>query len=355
VKVNAGARRQRSAAIRGGAFRGAIGILVLTFVIATDSLLARAVSPAAEALFLEGRRLLTAGQTDQACARFAESYAAEASSGTLLNLALCHEKQGKLATAWAEYRGATRLARSQGREDRAAVAGAKIAELDRKLSRLTSIPSKPVKGLRIATEDGTLGEGGLGVAVPIDPGLHELTVSAPGYRSWVTTVVIQPGEQRVLEIPELQAEPAPTVVPGSAVPAFWNRSGPEIRGTEGSRSTVGPIVALSSVALVGLVVGGAFGLKYRSENDEAKTLCPSNVCRDQSERDRHQGLMTDAQRDRTIGVVVAVAGGVALLTASYLWWRSAAPGPVPRPGRMQLSARIVDRPGGLGGEVGLQW
>src|SRR5262249_18506399 len=78
-----------------------------------------AVSPAAEAMFQEGKRLLSEGQTAEACARFASSFAIEASSGTLLNLALCHETQGKTATAWAEYRAAARLARSQGRDDRA--------------------------------------------------------------------------------------------------------------------------------------------------------------------------------------------------------------------------------------------
>src|SRR5215471_2500246 len=91
-----------------------IGLVSLGFAtglsVAAPSI-AWAVSPAAEALFQEGRRLLSEGQTDEACARFAGSFAIEASSGTLLNLASCHEKQDKTATAWAEYRAAARLAR----------------------------------------------------------------------------------------------------------------------------------------------------------------------------------------------------------------------------------------------------
>ena len=101
----------------------AIAVALLGLVPVT----AVAVSPAAEALFQEGRRLMAAGKTAEACARFAESYTQEASSGTLLNLALCHQKEGKTATAWTEYRNAARLARSQGREDRANAAEEKVA------------------------------------------------------------------------------------------------------------------------------------------------------------------------------------------------------------------------------------
>src|SRR5436189_4245413 len=85
---------------------------------------ARAIAgpPAAEALFQEGRQLLEAGQVDEACLRLAESYWQEPASGTLLNLARCHQAQGKIATAWAEYAAAARLSRAQGREDRARAA-----------------------------------------------------------------------------------------------------------------------------------------------------------------------------------------------------------------------------------------
>ena len=168
---------------------------------------ARAVGPAAEALFEDGRRLLGEGKIGQACAQFAKSYAMEASSGTLLNLAHCHEKLGKTATAWSEYQAASRLARQQGREDRAAVADGNAAALEPRLSRLTPVPANVVPGLVITTEAGVLAEGSFGVAVPIDPGVHELTASAPGYRSWTAIVEVHEPEQKTLEIPALVALP----------------------------------------------------------------------------------------------------------------------------------------------------
>jgi hypothetical protein len=178
----------------------------------------RAVGPAAAALFEDGRRLLGEGKIGAACARFAESFAIEASSGTLLNLALCHEKLGKTATAWSEYQSASRLAREQGREDRAAVADANAAALEPRLSRLTPVPAKVVPGLVITTEAGTFAEGSFGVAIPVDPGVHELKASAPGYRSWTAIVTVHEPEQQTLNIPELVAMPSLTVV-AAPVPA----------------------------------------------------------------------------------------------------------------------------------------
>src|SRR4051812_24565538 len=58
---------------------------------------------ASQALFDEGRRLLEAGNYVEACAKLDESYRLDAAAGTLLNLALCHEQQGRSASAWFEY------------------------------------------------------------------------------------------------------------------------------------------------------------------------------------------------------------------------------------------------------------
>lgn len=336
---------------RGGP-RLAAACLVAALSLAITSTLARAVSPAAEALFQEGRRLLAAGETDAACARFSESYAAEASSGTLLNLALCHEKQGKIATAWAEYRGAARLARNQGREDRASVADGKVGALEARLPRLTSVAARPVPGLQIATEGGALGEGGLGVAVPVDPGVHQVTVSAPGYSTWTTRVDLKEGEQRTLAIPELASKPVPAAT--RPLPPALQLALPEAPAAR-SRRLSAPVVALGSVGIAGLVGGAVLALVSRSRNEEAKTLCRGDTCGDQAEKDRHDGLVASARRDRTIGIVSAGLGGAALLTSIYLWRRAGAAGTPPRTPGARVSARLVAPPRGMGGAVHLEW
>ena len=273
---------------------------------------ALAVSPAAEALFQDGRRLLAAGNFKEACARFSESYAAEASSGTLLNLAHCHEKLGMTATAWAEYRVAARLARKQNRDDRAAVADEKAAALETDLARLTAIPSKVVPGLHVETEAGSLGEGGFGVAVPIDPGTHKVTVTAPGYRPWTTTVQLEDHEQRTLTIPEMSPIPTipadiPKTAPGTGV---MIETVPLERAAPAKTSSLGLDLAGGGGAL--LLGGTAAWLIAYAEFQTAKDVCNTGAGCTAADRSDRIGTI---ERLQTFAVGSWIAGG-ALLAAS---------------------------------------
>src|SRR5690242_5233362 len=69
-------------------------------------------------LFQQGRALMAEKKLDQACPKLEESMRLDPGGGTLLNLAICHEEQGKTATAWSEYAEAIALAQRDGRPDR---------------------------------------------------------------------------------------------------------------------------------------------------------------------------------------------------------------------------------------------
>ena len=91
----------------------------------------------AEALFSEGRRLMTAGKLDEACPKFAESQRLDPAPGTLLNLAACYERAGKTASAWNAFREAEVAAGRAGQKDRAAFAKKQWTRLETKLSLVT--------------------------------------------------------------------------------------------------------------------------------------------------------------------------------------------------------------------------
>src|SRR5262245_1711819 len=61
---------------------------------------------AAEALFREARAAMQSGDFDAACAKFEESERLDKAPGTVLNLAECEEKRGRVATAWGHLRRA---------------------------------------------------------------------------------------------------------------------------------------------------------------------------------------------------------------------------------------------------------
>lgn len=83
----------------------------------------------AERLFQEGRELMQKGQLDEACARFAESLELEPAVGTLLNLASCMERSGRVPRACELYAEARDLSKSSGRDDRARFAEDRRAAL----------------------------------------------------------------------------------------------------------------------------------------------------------------------------------------------------------------------------------
>ena len=73
----------------------------------------------AERLFGEGKSALEAGHYAEACPKLAESQSLDPAAGTLLALGLCHEGEGKTATAWRELRQALEASQRAGRKDRA--------------------------------------------------------------------------------------------------------------------------------------------------------------------------------------------------------------------------------------------
>jgi hypothetical protein len=313
---------------------------------------AYAASPVAEALFDEGRRLLEAGLTDEACAKLAESLAHEASSGTLLNLALCHETQGKVATAWAEYRAAARLARQQGRTDRAEAADERASGLEPKLPRLTLTAPQPVAGLKVFIDGIAIGEGALGVPVPIDSGPHRVTATAPGHLTWTAEVPIAEAEQHVLAIPALEPEPAPlAVAPAASVPlAPRTRRHPPPASF--ATTTAAPQPSSSRAATVGWIVGGAgiasvgvgtvFGLRSLASYDEAEGNCPTfRMCSDPAIEAR-----VAAERDAWVSNIAVGVGLLAVGTGAYLILSSRS-----QPKREKVTLRAT--PGTRGGWLSL--
>jgi len=73
----------------------------------------------AQVLYDDAKAAMAKGDYATACQKFAESHRLDpATGGTLLNLAVCHEKMGKTATAWAEFIEAEALAHQYNRRDR---------------------------------------------------------------------------------------------------------------------------------------------------------------------------------------------------------------------------------------------
>jgi hypothetical protein len=278
-------------------------------------------SQVAQALFDEAKKLMAESDFAKACPKLAESQRLDPSGGTLLHLAICHEGEGKTATAWTELNEAISVARRDGRADRESAAKARLAALVPKLTKLTIVVGAEARapGLEIAWNDIGIHEPQWGVAFPVDPGEHVITAVAPGRRKWSTRVTIAAGASpSPVTVPVLAVEAAVTPSPPPAAPAASGAvpataEGPEASSGSSTR-TVG--LALTGVGAVGLAVGAAFFIRTGSlvsERDEAA-----------SEGDR-EGRDDKHESAKSSQVAALVAGsiGVAALGTGLLLFLTA--------------------------------
>ena len=160
----------------------------------------------ATVLFQKGKALLSEGQVAQACPAFEESQRLDPSGGTILNLALCHELEGRLAHAWSEFNEAVLFARKDGRHDREAAASERARALEPRMSRLTVVvpAGTQVEGLRVEHDGHELARAAWSTAIPVDGGEHMIRATAPGREPFETKVTIaKEAESKTVEIPVL--------------------------------------------------------------------------------------------------------------------------------------------------------
>jgi hypothetical protein len=225
----------------------------------------------AEALYRQARDLMAAGKYADACPKFAESQRLDPATGTLLNLASCHERQGRLATAWLEYSDVIAAARRDAREDRVQYASERMAELEPKLSRLTLQLSSDADtpGLDIELDGAKVGRAVLGAPTPVDPGPHTVQVSAPGKKPLNLTVEVGAvADQKTLNIPRLEDAPAESAPVATPTPLLTTSTTTPLS----DRATTRPIpttVYLAGGITLALAAGaGATGLAYLNKRDD---------------------------------------------------------------------------------------
>lgn len=133
----------------------------------------------AQDAFERGRKLMKEGDYPAACAAFETSLKLEATTGTLYNLGLCHEAQGRIASAWAELK---QVAETDTNKGRAADAAKRVAALEPRLTRMKIVVTDPVPGLAVE-RDGIDVTTFIDQPVPVDPRTYNFKVTAPGQQS----------------------------------------------------------------------------------------------------------------------------------------------------------------------------
>jgi len=261
----------------------------------------------AQALFDRGREMMESGDLAQACALLAESQHLDPGGGTLLNVAVCHEKQGRLATAWTEYHEALSISFRDDRKDRQALASDRIRALEIRLPHLVVVlPASFPEGAELAVDGAPLSRLTAGTPLPVDPGLHEVVAKAPGYATWSMKLApVDEGQSLRVEVPAL--------VPSLPTPLATAPSKPSP-----AHLATGSYVS-GGVALAGYTTMAITGVLALEAQSSANQVCSASrqFCSDPSGP-------SDASRARALAWVSTVSLGVAVAATvlAVVWPRA---------------------------------
>jgi hypothetical protein len=266
---------------------------------------------AAEAMFVNAKKLERAGDVAGACPLFEASYRADPQLGVLLNLANCHEVIGRTGVAWAEFREGIEMAarKSDPRED---FARRRATALEPRLMRLhVDVAATPGLVVRRGDADVT---SLVAQDVVVDPGTYTIEASAPGHRTWTTTVELhREGGVETVRVPALEPDPAaivqPPLAPPRAVPAAVHRESSPLR-------TWALVVGGVGIGVIGTGLGvGAYAWSEWQGTRDPAVCDHSNICSPQG-----QAQIAAARSHARTSTYLVAAGGATVAASIVMLW-----------------------------------
>lgn len=315
--------------------RTSVGV-AMAFVVVCASARAHAGGDeaAAEALFVEAKKLAAQKKYAEACPKFAESNRLDRGAGTLIHLGDCYEKNKQAASAWATYKEAASAAQALGRKDWEKLATQRANALEPKLARLTIVVDKGNGTIEVSRDGTSVAQASFGLPIPVDVGQHTVEATAAGHKPFKTTATVsKDGETVEVTVPKLEADAvaAPSPPPKPAETATV--TAPKASDDGSGQRTIGFVVG--GIGVAGLAAGAITGLMAMSKSSDAKATCAtdgpcaSREAVDASESAKTLGLVS------TIGFI---AGGVALAAGAALVFTA------PKEGDTGAKAAAAKRP-----------
>ncbi len=280
----------------------------------------------ADQLYNDATKLMSAAKYAEACPKLGASQRLDPAIGTLLKLGFCFTYTGQTASAWASFNDAEAMARKAGDRTRGDEAAKRAHDLEAKLSKLVIASATPEIGIGIGIgigievrRDGVvIDRSVLGAALPVDPGAHAITASAPGKEPWSGSVTVPPG-------PGTTTVSVPALVPVAAAPtAAATPLASAVEPTPGPTPAPGwstqrkVAIGVGAAGVAGIVVGSVFGAMTLSKTGSAKDHCSTEVTPPQCDPDGVK-LYGDAKTTANVSNVAMAVGGAAVIGGVVLF------------------------------------
>ncbi len=256
--------------------------------------------------YSDGEKAFNDGKYSDAYDDFKKAYSLIPSPHAQYWMAMCLDKEGKSAEAYAAFKTFF----DNPRADK--VGDEKMASAKDAFNRLKSTPGevdfKTTPAGATITVDGQAQMGETPMSVKIPPGDHKIEVSAPGYQTQKMDLTIAPGEKQEQAV-TLEAGAAPAAAAPPAAPAPAPAPAPTEPPAPPPKKSKVPAYVTLGIAGAGLIVGGIFGAKALGDKSKFNDH-PTNDNADTTERD---ALIADM----AFGVAITLGvTGVVLLTSS---------------------------------------
>jgi hypothetical protein len=250
----------------------------------------------ADEKFEAARKLEADGDHAGACKLFSESLALNPNAiGTILNVGLCAEHEGRIATAVRYFSDARDRAREQNLAPQLGAAEEHLAQLTPRAPHLAIAFSESYSDGKLLVANKIVSVVNAS-DVLVDPGEVSVVLSAPGRVPYSTTIQIAEGEHKALAIPEL-GYPVTTCTACRIV----------------GKSLVG-------VGAAALVAGVIIGWKSHSDwNHDVASCMPDGTGTYVCGQDAFDKVNSDLSLGNTASVL-GIAGGVLLVGGAALWY-----------------------------------
>lgn len=287
----------------------------------------------ADALFAEGVKLRDSN-LELACTKFGESLRLNPQAiGTLLNVALCDEKLGRIASALRRFREARERAIELNFAEHLKAADQKIAALTPDVPHLSLRFGKPpLPQTKVVVDDRVIPPAELDDLL-VDPGERTVTVSAPGRITFQKKIMIEKGKQASVDIPPLA------------------KAQVSARPTIGKISVAGGAAMLTAGVVLGFVAHRRYDAQFEAPGGGGTPNCVPAVG-DVPPTCNGEGFSA-VEKARTLGNVGTVVGSVglaAVLVGGYLWY-TAPKSPARSAGAGERTVGIAPQLSGSGGGV----
>jgi hypothetical protein len=258
----------------------------------------------ARAQFQRGIELEQAANFTEAIQEFREVGQVRMTPQVRFHIAFCEENLGRLVTALGGYDLALSEADTVGPDFKTEVETA-ITRLREKIPKLFIERGEGAEAALVQLDGVDLGASSIGVEVPLDPGPHKVTATAPGYHAFDQTVELKEREvtKVTLELTVDTEPPKPPPPPRIVV----------VPRDEGPDRTVPYIIGGAGIVFLG--AGGALFALRQSTLAELEKDCPDlNACGESNRETYDRVKLYDIAAPVAAGIGVAAIGtAVALI------------------------------------------